>query len=534
MTQSVTLRQSARAPRMLSRESLTSARAVLLYLALVDFIAHMLVAGNYGYFRDELYYIADGRHLAAGYVDQPALIGWLAALLNWLTGDNLIAIHVLPALAGACLVYVTGLMAGELGGNRFAQVLAALGTLVTIVFLATASIFSMDVLDALWWALGAYIIIRLLRRDQPRLWLLFGLVAGLGLTTKLTMLFFGFALTLALLLTPARRYFRTPWPWLGGGIAFLFVLPYLLWNAANGWPTPAFWVNYGGHSGGGPIGFLGNQLFAMNPLTLPLTLCGLYFYLRSADGKPYRALGWTYVILYVVFTLFDAKSYFLAPAYPMLYAAGALVITRTAARPRRAWIRPVYTATLALSGLLFAPLAMPVLPPATFASTYSVLTGVGNNSAGQTTAGKFPQYLGDRFGWDTMVAAVSRVYNDLPPDERAHACIFTLNYGEASALNILGPQYHLPPVISGHNNYFLWGPGSCDGTVLITVGLPLDAVQYPDIRALASSYGSVVQAATITCDYCIGDENDLPVYVCTRPTFSSFARDVWPRLRHFN
>jgi 4-amino-4-deoxy-L-arabinose transferase-like glycosyltransferase len=382
MTSSVTLRQPPSFRALFTRASLTGANALLLYLALVDFVGHMLVAGNYGYFRDELYYIESGRHLAAGYVDFPFAIALLAAILHPLTGDNLVALHVIPALAGACLVVVTGLMARELGGGRFAQVLAGLGTLVTAVFLATSSIFSMDILDALWWALATYIVIRLLRRDQPRLWLLFGVVAGLGLTTKLTMLFLGLGLTIALLLTPARRYLRTPWPWLGGAIALLFLLPYILWNAANGWPTPAFWVNYGGHSGGGPIGFLGNQLFAMNPFTLPLTVCGLYFYLRDAAGKPYRTLGWIYVVLYVVFTLFNAKSYFLAPAYPMLYAAGAVVLARFAAVPRRSWIRPAYVAALALTGLLFAPLTMPLLPPATYVSTYGALTSLGNNGAG--------------------------------------------------------------------------------------------------------------------------------------------------------
>lgn len=518
----------------LTRAELTSANAILAYLALVDFVAHMLVAGNYGYFRDELYYMAGGRRLAFGYVDFPPAIAFLAAILHALTGDNLVALHVIPALAGACLVVVTGLMARELGGGRFAQALAALGTLVTAVFLATSSIFSMDILDALWWSLAAYIVIRLLRRDQPRLWLLFGLVAGLGLTTKLTMLFLGFGLTVALLLTPARRYFRTPWPWLGGAIALLFLAPYLLWNAMHGWPTPAFWLNYGGHSGGGPIGFLGNQIFATSGFTLPLTIAGLLFYLRGEPGKPYRALGWTYVVLYAVFTLFNAKSYFLAPAYPMLYAAGAVVLTRPAAGPRRAWIIPAYVAVLALTGLLFAPITMPLLPPATYASTYGKLTGLGNNAAGQSNAGVFPQYLGDRFGWDTMTATVARVYRQLPPDQRAHACIFTVNYGEASALNFLGAGDHLPPAISGHNNYSIWGPGRCDGSVIITVGLPLDQTGDPYIRLFTDNYASVVQAATITCDYCQAEENDIPIYVCTKPAFSTFPPDLWTRLRHFD
>jgi hypothetical protein len=491
--------------RLLTRAALLSDTALLVYLGLVEFVAHMLVANNYGYFRDELYYLADGRHLAFGYVDQPPLIGWLAALMNVLAGDALVAIHIIPALAGGCLVVVTGLMARALGGGRFAQFLAALASLVTIIFMATAAIFSMDVLDELWWALCAYLLIRIIKENRPRLWLAFGLVVGL-------------------LLTPARAQLRTRWPWLGGALALAFFLPYILWNAANGWPTIEFWRHYGGLSGGGPVSFLANQILLPNPLTLPLWLAGLYFYFRTEAGKPYRTLGWTYVVLYAVFTLINAKPYFLAPAYPMLFAGGAAVCAQAMAQPRRAWARPAYIVALVASELFFAPLAMPVLPPATFVADYGFLTGVGNGGAGQQTAGQFPQYLGDRFGWDTMTATVARVYWSLPAAERAQACIFTANYGEASAISLLGAKYHLPPVISGHNNYYLWGPGTCSGAVIITVG--------ESLRDDQQSYGSVVQAAIITCMYCMAEENDLPVYVCRQLRLP--LREAWPRAKHFN
>lgn len=531
---SVTVRISQRwAPgRTVTRANLTNDTAVLIYLAAISLVGHMLVAGNYGYFRDELYYLADGKHLAGGYVDQPLLIGWLAALTNLLFNDNLVAIHIIPALANACLIVITGLMARELGGGRFAQVLAALASMFALVFMATGSIFSMDVLDELFWALGAYIVMRLLKRGEPRLWLLFGLVAGIALTAKLTMLFFGFALTIALLLTPARSYFRSRWLWLGGVLAVAFLLPYVIWNALNGWPTWAFWHHYGG-VGNSPLGFLVFQVLLLNPIAVPLAVAGLVFYFRE-EGKPYRVLGWTFVVLVLVLALGTFKPYFLPPAYPMVFAPGALVFERFFQQRQHLWGGRAYVGGLVLVGLLLAPLAMPILPPAAFVSQYGFLTGAGNGGAGQATAGAFPQYLGDRFGWDTMTATVARVYEGLPLDEQAHACILTVNYGEAGALNLLGPQYHLPPAISGHNNYYLWGPGRCDGSVLITVGLPLDLVQYPDIRALHDSYASVVQATTNTCEYCMANENNLPIYVCTGPRFANFARDIWPRLKHFD
>ncbi len=194
----------------------TVATALLAGLAIADFVAHMLVSTNYGYFRDQLYYVAAGRHLSFGYVDFPPLIALLARLLDALAGDALWAIHVVPALATALLVFVTGLMARELGGGRFAQAVAALASFVAPTFLATGSIFSMDALDELWWALAAYVAILIFKRGDDRLWLLFGVVVGVGLTTKVTMLFFGFAIAVGLLLTQARRHFLSKWIWLGG------------------------------------------------------------------------------------------------------------------------------------------------------------------------------------------------------------------------------------------------------------------------------------------------------------------------------
>lgn len=516
--------RSTRAPaRGFSPRLFTGDTALLAYLALVQVVIHLLVANNYGYFRDELYYLADGRHLQWGYVDQPPLIGWLAALLNATIGESLFAIHIIPALAAGALVFVAGLIARELGAGRFAQALAALAALAAPDYLATGSIFSMDILDALWWTIAAYVIVRLIRRDEPRLWLVFGLVAGVGLLTKLTMLFFGLGIVIGLLATPARRYFRTPWLWLGGAIAFVCLLPYILWEFANGWPTLEFWHNYSGLSGGGPIGFLANQILVQNPIAVPLSLAGLYYFFRTRSGKPYRLFAWAYVALYIIFTIINAKSYFLAPIYPVLFAGGAVGLERWSEQ-RRQWVRPAYLALVLLFGLLLAPLAMPILPPATYAQSYGALTFVGNSGAGQSNAGVFPQYLGDRFGWDTMTATVAQVYDALPPSEQAQACILTLNYGEAGALQTLGPADHLPPVISGHNNYYLWGPGKCSGQVVITVGyLTSD---------MTKSYNSVTQAATITCHYCQAEENDIPVLVCTHP--KGTIRNAWPSVKHYN
>jgi 4-amino-4-deoxy-L-arabinose transferase-like glycosyltransferase len=501
---------------------------LLLGLAGVSFAAHMLVAGNYGYFRDELYYLADGRHLQAGYVDQPALVGWLAALLRVFAGDSLVAIHVIPALACGLVIVVTGLMTRELGGGVSAQLVAGVATLFSVDHMAAGSIFSMDVLDQLWWALASLVLLRMLRRDTPRLWLLFGLVAAMGFLTKLTMLFFGLAVTLALLATRERRHLRTRWPWLAAGIAVAGLVPFVMWNAVNGWPTWDFYRTYR-YLGTSPLAFFASQLALMNPMALPLAGAGLVFYFRKA-GARYRLLGWTFAFLYVMLTVIRGKPYFLGPAYPILFAAGAVVLEQFTRRPRLAWIRPVSVAALTLVGLLLAPYAMPILPPAAFARIYGTRAAAAGPAAAEDAAEVFPQNLADRFGWDTLTQTVEQVYDALPPGQRAQACVLASNYGEASALSLLAAPGRLPPIISGHNNYFVWGPGACTGQVLIVVGY-----SHADVQSASASYAHITLAATRRCRYCVAHEREVPVYVLSGPTRADFdLRELWPVLKHFD
>ena len=224
-----------------TRRVLLGANAVLASLAFVKLLVHLLTANNYGYFRDELYYVAASERLAFGYVDFPPNVALVTAFARATMGDSPLALRLLPALAGAAVVVLAGLMARELGGSRLAQGLAALAVLVAPNFLVFGTFLSMDAFDQLFQVSAAYVLLVILNRDRPRLWLLFGLFCGLGLLTKVTMLFFGFAVLVALLASPARRHLLTPWPWLGGAVAFVFLAPYLLWNAANGWPTIEFW-----------------------------------------------------------------------------------------------------------------------------------------------------------------------------------------------------------------------------------------------------------------------------------------------------
>jgi hypothetical protein len=510
-----------------TRRVLLGANAVLASLALVKLLVHVLTARSYGYFRDELYYMAASERLAFGYVDFPPFVALVTAFARATMGDSLLALRLLPALAGTTVVVLAGLMARELGGGRFVQGLAALAVLVAPNFLVFGTFLSMDAFDQLFQVSAAYVLLVILNRDRPRLWLLFGLFCGLGLLTKVTMLFFGFAVLVALLASPARRHLLTPWPWLGGAVAFVFLAPYLLWNAANGWPTIEFWREYGGKvDAASPLEFLVEQVVTMQPPALPLWLAGLGFYLFARGGHRYRTLGWVYVILFALFVAMNSRFYFLAPAYPALFAAGSVAAERffgTRGRWRRAL--PAYAAVLAISGAVVAPVTvLPALPVETLAR----ITGAAGGDAGieveTREVAELPQNFADRFGWENMAETVARAYDGLPAEERSDACILVGNYGEAGATDFFGGERGLPQAISGHNSYHLWGPGGCDGNTVVSVGVPrgrLDEV-----------FGRTERAGTVKCRYCMPDEDGLPVYVSREPKMP--FEEAWPRFKHYD
>jgi MFS family permease len=505
--------------RRFGLESLTNTTALLVYIAAADFIFHMVFATNYGYFRDELYYIVSGtQHLSLGYVDFPPFIAYVAAFLNLTSNDSLVSIHIVPALNEALLVFAAGMITRILGGGRRAQMLAALSTFVSLGFLVFGSLFTPDSFDSLWWSLLAYLVIRIVKRKEPKLWVLVGLVAGIGLITKLTIFFFVAALLISFLAIPSsRRYLRSKWIALGGLLSVVFVLPMVYWNSINGWPMIQFYESFRGDvTGGGPLNFFITQLAIISFLNAPIFILGLYFYLKSNEGSELRALGLSYLLLYAFMTLLNMKTYYLMPIYPMLFAGGAIMIERSSFSERGFSLRwfgsKPFVACLIIVGMLIAPIAVPILSPTTLIKYYGASDYYSNP-------------LPDRYGWSGMVTNLSKAVDTLPVNVRSQSCIFTSNYGEASAVNFFGPSLGLPKAISGHNNYYVWGPDSCTGQVLITIGVSLATMQ--------QAYKSVSTLTTLDCQYCISYEQILPVYLCTNPNFTSVAT-LWPEVKQYD
>ena len=497
--------------------------SVLLTLSAIKFLIHVLTSGQFGYFRDELYYIAASKHLDFGYVDFPPLIAIITRLVRGTLGESLLALHLLPALAGAVLVFLTGWMARQLGAGPFGQGLAALATLVAPQFLGVNTILSMDSFDILFWGFALYILILIFKDDNPRNWLWFGLVVGLGLTNKVTLLYFSLAMVIGLALTAQRKAFRSPWLYVGGAIAVAFLVPYLIWNALHGWPTLEFWAAYGNKVvQASPIEFFLQQILIMHPFTFPLWAMGLLYFF-SKRGATYRPFGWMYLVLLFLFMLQHAKNYFLAPIYPVLFAAGAVFFEQSAATSRRTWLKPAYIVLLIIGGIVIAPLAVPVLP---LQATVSYVRGMSGTDVKTETfdTGVLPQHFADRFGWDEMAAAAGEVYHSLPAADQASACLFTGNYGEAGALEFYGPRYGLPHVISGHNNYYIWGPDGCSGETVILIGAG-------DLKDLQEVFSDVQEVSRTHCEYCMPYENNLPIYVAHG--LNAPLKELWPGVKNF-
>lgn len=508
-----------------ARESLLSSTGILIYLALFKLLLHLYTnaIGGYGYYRDELYYIACSEHLAFGYVDQPPLSIFILALNRWLLGDSIFALRLLPAIAAAFTVILTGLMVRQLGGGRFAQALGAIAVVAAPIQWGYSAIFSMNCFDVLLWAVGAYVTILLLKRDDPRLFVPLGVIIGLGALNKISMLWFGSALFLGLLLTPSRKYFRTKWPWVAGIIGFLFFLPFIAWNMSNNWAHLEFIHNastlkYGGLT---YIDFLIGQVQLQNPLSLPLWLAGLAFYLFSRDAKPFRLMGIIYVIAFLILFLNrTTKAEYLSSAYPMLFAAGGFSIERFVQGIRWRWLSPVYLGILGIAGIIAVPFALPILPVETYIH-YADFMGIRPSTAERHQLAELPQFYADMFGWESKAAAVAKVYNSLSEEDKSKCAIFADNYGRCGAIDFFGKQYGLPKSIGRHNNYWLWGPREYTGELVIVLGGDLEDKQ--------EVFEKVEIADTVSCKYCMPYENNLAIYICRN--LKTPFKEFWPRLR---
>ena len=447
--------------------------AWLLALSGSILLLHVLLSRRYGYFRDELYFLDCGRHLAWGYVDMAPMIA-LFSRFALTFGAPLWLLRSMAAVGAAGIIAITMLIAWRLGGNRFAQALAGLSAMAAPMYLASGSLFTMNIFEDWFWMGCAYVLIRIIQTGNSRLWLWFGVLAGLGLMNKHSTLFFGLAVVAALILTTQRKEFVKPWIWIGGAIALLIFMPNLVWQVQHNFPTLEDLRNVqatGKNVVLSPVAFVVQQILVMNPLLFPVWLSGLWFFLFGR-GTKYRPLGWIYLGLLVIFIVLHGKDYYLAPAYPMLFAGGAVAIEGGLGRSRvtagKHWPEAAIATIVVASGAFLAPAVTPLLSPQGQVA-YRQRFHIEDQKAEVNHNGPLPQMFGDQFGWPELVEQVAAIYNALPPEQRAKTAILAGNYGEAGAIDLFGPRYGLPTALSGHQTHYFWGTMGFTGDTVITI-----------------------------------------------------------------
>jgi len=501
-------------------------------IAGIYFLAHLCTSTRYGYFRDALYYLACSEHLDWGYVDQPPLIVFIAWVGRHTLGVSLPALLFWPALAGAFRIVLTAALARELGANKFGTALAATLAATPAVWYVIDHQFAMNAFEPLFWTGCAFAVARMIHTNNPKWWLAFGAIAGLGLENKYSVVAFAFFLLAGLLLTPQRKFLFSPWILAGGFTALLFFLPNLLWNIQHHWPFLELMRNIrasGRDVVSSPAAFLAQQVLSMTPATLPFWLGALWFYFSGA-GKKFRAFGWAFIFTIGFFLLAHGKNYYSAPVYPLVLAAGAVVAenflskARFEARPRmHTALKAAIFVWLFIGVMLLLPIVFPVLPIDTYLRYQKHLPfGVPKSEHNQDEA-ILPQHYADEFGWEDMVARVATVYHSLTPEEQSRAAIFASNYGEAGAIDFFGSRYGLPKSICTHQNYFLWGPRNYTGEIVIRIGTePEDARDY---------YESVSAAATLDNPYAMPYERK-PILLC-RHRKKNLQTD-WPDIKNWS
>ena len=504
---------------------------IVVLLAVANFLLHLYFNNRYGYFRDEFDYISCGDHLAWGYVDQPPLIPFLIHICRALLGDSLRSIRFIPALASSLLIVQTAAIARELGGRRYALLLSAVCALIAPQYLSNGSLLGTNCLEPNLWMGCAYFAILAIQGNGPRYWLWFGVLAGLGLEEKYSIALFGLGIVVGLLLTEQRRIFLNKWIWLGGLAALLIFLPNVLWNIKYDWPFVQ--LIRGVRAEGrdvvlGPFPYFFQQTLLVNPLTAPIWLAGLFALLFSMRFKPYRALGWCYLVCYTVFFMLHGKNYYLAPVYPMLLASGAVVIEsaihRTAnAGPHRRWLKLVIALVLLASGAHLTPVVVPVLSPDGFLAYTKYLPFKLPVMEHAHARAALPQWYSDQFGWKEIVDETAVAWNRIPAAERQGCGIFAQDYGQAGAIDFFGRRAGLPPALSGHQTYFLWGPRGYSGNCMIVLD---------DRREVLERLWEHVEYVGTSADNPYALEKQIDVFLCKGAKFGTLTQ-LWPKLKRW-
>jgi hypothetical protein len=481
------------------------------FCAFVFLGLQMTFGPQYPIFRDEFYYLACADHPALGYVDHPPLS--ILILYGWraIFGDSIYSLRVLPSLAGGLIVLLTSGLAGAIGGGSFARTFAAVSVLAAPTVFGITSFYSMNAFDFLFWLMGFHLVARLIRlepTEATRTWMALGVVLGLGLLNKISVLVLGAGLAAVLVLTPLRSHLLRRGPWIAATIALALFAPHIVWQIQNDWPTAEFIRNASRFKNVslGAWGFFTSQVLDFGPLNALFWIPGLFWLLVAERARPYRGLGIIYVVAFLSFM--NGKAYYLAPAMLVPLVAGAVFTEGLLAQPRATRLRPAVLAVLLISAAIPLPIVVPLLRADRLGS-YMQAIGLVPKAAERSALGVLPQHFADRFGWEELTQITATAWRSLSDEDRKNAIIVGNNYGETGAINYYGRDLGLPAAVSQHNNFYLWGPGNPTAKVVITIGQSVE-----DLREV---FDDVQPVGSMTDPLAMPYERADPVAICRGP-----------------
>jgi Dolichyl-phosphate-mannose-protein mannosyltransferase len=483
--------------------------APLLTIAAGKLAIHLATNGVYGFQRDELYYIISGQHPMLGYVDYPPITPMLAWVNTSIFGISPWTFRLFPALAGAVVVFLAGMCAREMGASRGIAILASLVTLLCPLLIGANWLFQTVTFDQVTWLIAIYLLLRILRTGDRRLFILLGVDIGVGLETKLTIIALCVAIVAAILVSrDLRPFLRTRYPWVGMVVALALFAPNIAWQIANGFPSLIYTLNHSADisSSGGPVAFVLNFILYTGPLLLPLWIAGLIFLFRDPRLRPLAVLTTVAILI----LLPEGKAYYPAPTIPLVLAAGCVAVGRIVSLTRRRRVAILAVTGGVIQALVLLPALLPIVPTA---------------SMHAFKLDSLRQDFADTVGWPDLTEQIAAVYNALPVSQRAKTSILTNNYGEAAAIDIYGGREHLPQAISTELTFWYWKPANLDPTALLTVGYnPSDLAPY---------CGTVTRAGTVVMPFSVvNQEAGAPILICTNLRESIDA--AWPRVRNFS
>jgi hypothetical protein len=490
---------------------------IILYgISLIIFLFLILtgILSSYGYFIDEFYYLSCSHRLAFGYVDHPPLSIFILYINRIIFGDSLLAVRWIPALVFSATVFLSGIITKQLGGGKYAMIMTVIAVAGCPVYLLFGSFYSMNVFEILIWTLIMYYTLRILQEDNPKYFLVIGLLLGLGLEMKHTMITYAVGLIIGISFSKSRKFLWNKWFFYGMLTAFLLLLPNIIWQLKNGMPSLEFYRNamINKNISTSPIGIIVGQILFIGPFAFLLGIFGLVYLLINKDFVKYRLFGFSYLILFILLLISQSsRPDRIAAIYPILFAAGGIAIEKYSQKIKFRIPERVVLFLLIIGGIITAPIAVPFLEPETEAAYLSSIGFKMNIESGKRNE-MLPQWIADRLGWKEFAKDVSSVYLSLPPEERRNSVIVSTNYGEAGALELYSKKYPLPLVYATHNSFHLWGPPSDTVKTCIAV--------FVDRMDLEKRFESVIEAKIFKCEYCSRPQQRIPIYIARGPKFS--------------